>query len=88
MIPRIAIVAAAVAAICSTAPVSAEEVGVRVGPGGVTVGTSRPDREVVREREVIRDRDEHRGRDETVVIRKHDRDHDDGPARKVIIDRE
>jgi hypothetical protein len=88
MIPRIAIAAAAVAAICSTAPASAQDVGIGVGPGGVTVGTSR-DRGVVREREVIRNHDDRRGRDETVVIRKLDRDHyDDGPNRRVIIERD
>lgn len=47
MIKRIAIVAAAAAAIASALPVttaSAQDVGVAVGPGGVTVGAVGRDR--------------------------------------------
>lgn len=79
-------VIAAAALIGTALPVSAEEVGIGVGPVGVTVGQSHRDRDVVvRDREVVRDRD-HRDRD-TVIIRKGDRDRDiDHDRRKVIID--
>jgi hypothetical protein len=79
----------ATAAIIGTAlPACAEEIGVGVGPRGVTVGESHRDRDVVRERDVVRDRDDHRDRD-TVVIRKGDHDRDiDHDRRKVIIDRD
>jgi hypothetical protein len=77
----------ATAALIGTAlPAGAEEIGVGVGPVGVTVGQSHRDRDVIREREVVRDRRDHRDRD-TVVIRKGDRDRDlDHSRRKVIID--
>lgn len=52
MIKRVAMVLIVSAAIC--APAMAEEVGVGVGPVGVTVGSG-PDR--VREKEVIRERE-------------------------------
>jgi hypothetical protein len=89
MIRRFAVIAVAVAGICGVMPASAEEIGVGVGPDGVTVGTVRGDRDRDRDRdrEVIRERD-HRDRD-TVVIQKgrdHDRDYD--RDRKVIIDRD
>jgi hypothetical protein len=87
MIKRLAVAAIAVVGIYSAMPASAEEIGVGVGPVGVTVGTGRPDydRDRVREREVIREREPRR--DETVIIKKeHDRDYDRG-ERKVIIDR-
>jgi hypothetical protein len=87
MIKRFAIVAIAAAGICVAMPAGAEEIGIGVSPGGVTVGTSH-DRYRDRDREVIRERD-HRDRDDTVVIRKgrdHDRDFD--RDRKVIIDRD
>jgi hypothetical protein len=75
------------AALIGTAlPAGAEEIGVGVGPVGVTVGSGHRDRDVVREREVIRDRDDRRDRD-TVIIRKGDHDRDiDRDRRKVIID--
>jgi hypothetical protein len=77
----------ATAALIGTAlPASAEEIGVGVGPAGVTVGEGHRDRDVVREREVVRDRDDHRDRD-TVIIKKGDHDRDvDHDRRKVIID--
>ena len=65
MINRFAILVAATAAVAFAGPASAEQIGVGVGPVGVTVGSG-PDR-VVREREVIHERD--RGPD-TVVIKK------------------
>jgi hypothetical protein len=78
MIKGIAIVAMA-AGICTAVPAFAEEVGVGVGPVGVTVGSAPPherDRTtVIKEREP---------RDKTVIIRK---DHDmDRPHDKVIVD--
>ena len=77
----------ATAALIGTAlPACAEEIGVGVGPVGVTVGQGHRDREVVREREVVCDRDDHRDRD-TVIIKKGDHDRDvDHDRRKVIID--
>ena len=83
------IAAAAVVSICSAIPARAEDVGVSVGPRGVTVGESRGDRDRDRDRdrEHFRDRD-HRSRDETVIIGR-DRDHDrDRDRRPVIIDRD
>ena len=71
---RIAVLLVASAAICCS-PAIAEEVGVGVGPVGVTVGSG-PDR-VVHEREVVRER-EHRDGDKTVIIKK------DRPDREVI----
>jgi hypothetical protein len=77
----------ATAALIGTAlPAVADEVGVGVGPVGVTVGESHGDRDVVREREVVRDRDGRRDRD-TVIIKKGDHDRDvDHDRRKVVID--
>jgi hypothetical protein len=85
---KLALAVIATAALIGTAlPACAEEVGVGVGPVGVTVGQSHRDRDVVREREVVRDRDDHRDRD-TVIINKGDHDRDiDHDRRKVIIDR-
>lgn len=79
-------VIAAAALIGTALPASAGEVGIGVGPVGVTVGESHRDRDVVvRDREVVRDRD-HRDRD-TVIIKKGDHDRDiDHDRRKVIID--
>jgi biotin synthase-related radical SAM superfamily protein len=69
-------------------PACAEEIGVGVGPVGVTVGQGHRDRDVVREREVVRDRDDRRDRD-TVIIKRGDHDRDvDHDRRKVIIDRD
>jgi hypothetical protein len=85
---KLALAVIATAALIGTAlPACAEEVGVGVGPVGVTVGQGHRDRDVVREREVVRDRDDHRDRD-TVIIKKGDHDRDvDHDRRKVIIDR-
>jgi hypothetical protein len=83
----LAVIATAVV-IGTALPAFAEEIGVGVGPGGVTVGESHRDRDVVREREVVRDRDDHRDRD-TVVIKRGDHDRDiDHDRRKIIIDRD
>src|SRR5260370_18489113 len=59
MIRRFAVIAVAVAGICGAMPASAEEFGVGVGPGGVTVGTLRgdPHRDTDRAREVPPARD-------------------------------
>ena len=77
----------ATAAMLGTAlPACAEEIGVGVGPVGVTVGDGHHDRDVVRDREVVRERDDHRDRD-TVIIRKGDRDRDvDHDRSRVIVD--
>jgi hypothetical protein len=85
---RLAIVALTAAGICISIPAGAEEIGVGVSPGGVTVGTVH-ERDRDRDREYDRDRD-HRDRDQTVIIRKdrdrdRDRDHD---RRPVVIDRD
>jgi len=69
---KYALAVAAVIGVCSAIPASAEEVGVGVGPHGVTVGEVHGDRD--RDRDHYRDRDR-RDRDETVIIKK-DRDHD------------
>ena len=76
---RLLVAAAAIVLIGTAVPVLAEEIGVGVGPVGVTVGQGHRDREVVREREVIRDRDGRRDHDrdrDTVIIKKGDRDRD------------
>jgi len=65
MINRFAVLVAVSTAAAFATPAFAEQIGVGVGPVGVTVGSG-PDR-VVREREVIHERD--RGPD-TVVIKK------------------
>lgn len=82
MIKRFAVMSLAAAGICLAMPAGAQQVGVGVGPSGVTVGAS-PDR--VREREVIRER-QYRDRDETVVIKKSrgDRDYDRGRKTTII----
>lgn len=81
--------AIATAALIGTAlPAGAEEIGIGVGPGGVTIGQTHRDRDVIREREVVRDRRDYRDRD-TVVVRKGHRDRDlDHNRRKVIIDQD
>ena len=81
MIKRFAVVSLAAEGICLAMPASAQQVGVGVGPNGVTVGSS-PDR--VREREVIRER-QYRDRDETVVIKKNRGDRDYDRSRKTTI---
>ena len=80
MINRFALVVVATA--CCAMPAVAEQIGVGVGPVGVTVGSG-PDR-VVREREVIREREPRR--EEKVIIKK-ERDPDVVVEKKVIIDR-
>ena len=84
---HIAIIAVAAAAISSAIPASAQEIGVGVGPGGVTVGTVRGDRYRDPDRDYYRDR---RDRGETVVIKRsrdRDRDYDRYERRPVVIDR-
>jgi hypothetical protein len=83
---KLYLAAIATAAIIGTAlPAYAEEVGVGVGPVGVTIGEGHRDRDVVREREVIRE-PEHRDHD-TVIINKGDRERDiDHDRSKVIVD--
>ena len=44
MMRRLVVIAVAAAGICVAMPAGAEEIGVGVGPGGVTVGTSHGDR--------------------------------------------
>lgn len=83
MIGRVAVLVVAVAGICSAMPAGAEEVGVGVGPNGVTVGAIHGDRDRERTKTVIinKDRDHDGDRDKTVIINKdrdHDRDHNRG----------
>jgi hypothetical protein len=68
MINRFAVLIAASAVAAIATPALAEQIGVGVGPVGVTVGSG-PDR-VVREREVIHERDR---RPDTVIIKKERR---------------
>ncbi len=83
---KLYLAAIATAAMIGTAlPACAEEIGVGVGPVGVTIGEGHRDREVVREREIVRE-PEHRDHD-TVIINKGDRDRDyDHDRSKVIVD--
>jgi hypothetical protein len=81
---KYAVTIAAVMGICSAIPAGAEEVGIGVGPNGVTVGESHGDRDRDRDREHYRDRDR-RDRDETVIIR-NDPEHDTD-RRPIVIDR-
>ncbi len=89
MMKRLAIMAVAAAAIGSSIPASAQNIGVGVGPDGVTVGAVRGDRYRDPDRDYYRDR---RDRDETVVIkRSRDRDrdyYDRGERRSVVIERD
>ena len=79
-------VMATAALIVTALPAAADEVGIGVGPVGVTVGEGHRDRDVVREREVVRERGDRRDRD-TVIIKRGDHDRDvDHDRRKVIID--
>jgi hypothetical protein len=82
---RYAVAVAVAVGFCSAIPAGAEDLGVGVGPRGVTVGEVHGDRD--RDRDHYRDRDrDRRGHDETVIIKKdHDRDHDRRPA---VIDRD
>jgi hypothetical protein len=77
----------ATAALIGTAlPAVAEEVGVGVGPNGVTVGETHRDRDRDRDRDVVRERGDRRDGD-TVIIKKGDHDRDvDHDRRKVIVD--
>lgn len=85
MMNRLAVLLVAAAAIGVAAPAGAEEIGVGVGPVGVTVGSGPSHERVVREREIIRERD-HRDGDKKVIIKK-DRDHDrDRGDRTTIIE--
>ncbi len=83
---KLYLAAIATAAMVGTAlPAFAEEVGVGVGPVGVTVGEGHRDRDAVHERDVVRE-PEHRDHD-TVVIKKGDHDRDaDHDRSKVIVD--
>ena len=65
MINRFAVLIAASVVAAVATPAFADQIGVGVGPVGVTVGSG-PDH-VVREREVIRERDR---RPDTVIIKK------------------
>ncbi|MET0705787.1 MAG: hypothetical protein ABWY64_00665 [Tardiphaga sp.] len=89
MIKQFAIIAVAAASISSAIPASAQDIGVGVGPGGVTVGAVGRDRYREPDREYYRDR---RDRGETVVIkrsRERDRDYyDRGERRSVVIERD
>jgi hypothetical protein len=92
MIRRLAVAIAAVAGICSAMPAGAEEVGIRVGPGGVTVGSDRGDRSRDRDHRtiILNDRDRDRDRDHRTVIINKDRDRDgdrDRDRRPIVIDR-
>jgi hypothetical protein len=89
MISRLAVIVAAAAGICSAMPAGAEEVGIGVGPGGVTIGSDHGDRYRDRDREVIINKDRDRDRDGPVIINR-DRDHGgvkDRDRGSVIIDR-
>ncbi|MBC7576223.1 MAG: hypothetical protein H7312_02525 [Tardiphaga sp.] len=79
--------AVAAAAITSAIPAKAQEIGVGVGPGGVTVGAVRGDRYRDPDRDYYRDR---RDRGDTVVIKRRDRDrdYDRGERRSVVIERD
>ena len=92
MIRRLAVAIAVVAGIYTAMPVAAEEVGIGVGPGGVTIGSDHSDR--VRDRDhrtiILNDHDSDRDRDHrTVILNKdHDRDGDrDRDRRPIVIDR-
>ena len=88
MIKHLAIIAVAAAGISSAIPAKAQDVGVGIGPNGVTVGAVRDDRYRDRDREDFRDRPyDRRDRNETVIIKRdrdghdHDRDYDRRPDR-------
>jgi hypothetical protein len=73
MISRFVLVMAAAAIVCGSAlPAGAEDVGIGVGPVGVTVGSDH-----------YRDRDRDRDHDKTVIIKK-DRDHGDEDKTVII----
>jgi hypothetical protein len=85
MIKQLAIIAVAAAGISSAVPASAQDIGVGVGPRGVTVGAVGRDRyRDDYDRGDYRDR---RDRNETVIIKRsrdRDRDYDRGERRTVI----
>ena len=83
---RTALIVCAVASVCTVSPALADDVGVRVGPGGVTVHADR-DRDRDRDKTVIinRDRDRDADRDKTVIINR-DRDRDRRPG--LVIEHE
>jgi hypothetical protein len=72
------IILAVVAVSALAIPAFAEEVGVGVGPVGVTVGSG-PDR-VVRDKEVVREREPR----DKVIVKEH-RDHDPVVEKKTVI---
>src|ERR1700758_4622961 len=76
MSSRLAVIVVAAAGICSAMPAGAEEVGIGVGPGGVTIGSDHGDRyrDRDRDRAVIINKDRDRDRDGPVIINR-DRDH-------------
>jgi hypothetical protein len=86
MIKHLAIIAVAAAGISSAIPAKAQDIGVGVGPGGVTVGAVGRDRY----RDDY-DRGYYRDRNETVIIkRSRDRDrgyYDGGVERRTVIER-
>jgi hypothetical protein len=89
MISRLVVIVTAAAGICGAMPAGAEEVGIGVGPGGVSIGSDHGDRYRDRDRAVIINKDRDRDRDGPVIINR-DRDHGgdrDRDQRPVIIDR-
>jgi hypothetical protein len=85
MIGRVAVLVVAEAGICSAMPAGAEEVGVGVGPNGVTVGAIHGERDRDRTKTVIINKDrDHGDRDKTVIINK-DRDHDRDRNRGSVV---
>jgi hypothetical protein len=85
MIGRVAVLVVASAGICSAMPAGAEEVGVGVGPNGVTVGAIHGERDRDRTKTVIINKDrDHGDRDKTVIINK-DRDHDRDRNRGSVV---
>jgi hypothetical protein len=90
MVKHFAIIAVAAAAIGSALPLttaSAQNIGVGVGPNGVTVGAVGRDRYRDYDRDYYRDR---RDRNETVIIKRsrdRDRDYYDGGVERRVIER-
>jgi hypothetical protein len=88
MIKHLAIIAVAAAGISSAIPAKAQDIGVGVGPNGVTVGAVGRDRyRDDYDRDYRRDR---RDRNETVVIKRgrdRDRDYYDNGERRTVIER-
>lgn len=90
MIKQLAIIAVVATGIGSAIPMTsagAQEIGVGVGPNGVTVGAVGRDRYRDPDRDYYRDR---RDRNETVIIKRgrdRDRDYYDGGERRTVIER-